>query len=149
MQIEIDFDVFKALTTMRDSELDSYNSVIRRLLALPEQAEVQSSEASRVMHAAVGVPLGLGYASNATEGASGMWFGKTHFPDGTKLRATYKGQTYLAEIKNGKWLDAMGIVRTSPSDAAGAISGTNVNGWKFWHAQVPPGTEWHRLDEFK
>jgi len=32
MQIDIDFDVFKALTILREGEGDSYNSVLRRLL---------------------------------------------------------------------------------------------------------------------
>ena len=79
----------------------------------------------------------------------GVWFGQTHFPEGTKFRATYKGKTYLAEIRGGTWVGDDGIVRRSPSDAAGAISGTNVNGWRFWHAQIPPSEDWHRLDEFK
>ena len=34
--IEIEFDVFKALTNLRESETVTYNEVIRRLLNLPE-----------------------------------------------------------------------------------------------------------------
>ena len=33
--IEIDFDVFKSLTMLREAETNSYNAVIRRLLKLP------------------------------------------------------------------------------------------------------------------
>jgi hypothetical protein len=79
----------------------------------------------------------------------GVWFGQVHLPEGTKLRATYKGRTYWAEIKNGNWLGEDRKERRSPSDAAGAISGTNVNGWRFWYAQRPGDPEWHRLDELR
>jgi predicted CopG family antitoxin len=34
MQIDIDFDVFKALTALRQSEIDSYNDVLRRVLLI-------------------------------------------------------------------------------------------------------------------
>ena len=33
--IEVDFTVYKELTYRRESETDTYNSVIRRLLSLP------------------------------------------------------------------------------------------------------------------
>lgn len=79
----------------------------------------------------------------------GVWFNGVHLPDSTKLRATYKGKTFLAEIKNGRWVDSDGITRTSPSEAASAISKTNVNGWRFWYALVPGDTLWIRLDELK
>jgi hypothetical protein len=130
MQIEIDFDVFKALTALRDSEVDSYNSVIRRLLNLPSGM--------------------MKLSDLATAGTRfGLWLGDVHFPEGTKFRATYKGQTYTAEIKNDKWVDQDGTPRNSPSEAAGAISGTNVNGWRFWHAQRPGDPTWRRLDDLK
>ena len=38
MQIEIDFEVFKVLTSLRESEADSYNAVIRRLLGLQTES---------------------------------------------------------------------------------------------------------------
>ena len=79
----------------------------------------------------------------------GVWFSNVHFPEGTRFRATYKGQTYLAEIRDGRWMGSDGISRNSPSEAAGAISGTSVNGWKFWHVQMPGDPSWRRLDELK
>lgn len=128
MQIEIDFEVFQRLTALRQSEGDSYNHVIRRLLEMPSGG------------------LTLGDVDRVLFGA---WFGNTHFPDGTKFRATYKGQTHFAEIKDGKWIGGDGISRSSPSNAASAISGTNVNGWRFWYAQRPGDPAWRRLDELK
>ena len=152
MQIEIDFDVYKALTLLRSDEADSYNHVLRRLLELPDSRTAQT--AAKVSH-----PLEKTIYSALqphTPGARGLgifregaWFGNIHFPEGSKFRGTYKGQTFFAEIKQGKWVGQDGIVRNSPSDAAGAISGTNVNGWKFWHVLKPGEATWIRIEELK
>ena len=164
MHIEIDFDVFKTLTSLRESETDSYNSVLRRLLSLPTQATFNAlfdaSELLEMNHPqrhknalADFVPDKLRpniTNRNALLGnLGGVWFGDTHFPDGTRFRANYKGQTHHAEIKDGRWVGQDGIVRRSPSDAAGAISHTNVNGWRFWSAMRPSDNDWARLDSFK
>lgn len=160
MQIEIDFDVFKALTAMRQSEADSYNAVLRRLLSLPvAQGLGALSGFSKSDH---GEPTVLNALARNLPSANllppqnallqalgGAWFSNTHFPEGTQFRATYKGRTYLAEIRDGQWVGQDGRVRNSPSEAAGAISGTNVNGWKFWHAKRPGEPGWTRIDELK
>lgn len=163
MQIDIDFEVFKALTALRQSEADSYNAVIRRLLKLDPQTVKNALDASSLAEgiarfsepnalarfaslAAATSPLNSNALLHALGGA---WFGNTHFPDGTQFRATYKGQTYYAEIREGRWIGADGVVRNSPSDAAGAISGTNVNGWRFWFVKRPGDPAWTRMDEFK
>ncbi len=130
MQIDVDFEVFKALTALRESEADSYSDVLRRVLNLPRRM---------MMLRDIGKPVvGLG-----------VWFGTVHFPEGTKFRATYKGQTFTAEIRDDRWVDQDGIVRKSPSEAAGAISGTNVNGWRFWYAQRPGEDCWNKLEDLK
>ena len=140
MQIEIDFDVFKELTARRHSETDSYNEVIRRLLNLPSiNLTPGLRDLAEVGHS--GMSRGLG--------GKGIWFSNVFFGDGTKFRATYKGRTYLAEIKDGRWVGQDGIERTSPSDAASSISGTNVNGWRFWFAKRPQDLDWVRMDEFR
>lgn len=130
MQVDIDFDVYKTLTTLRESEADSYSDVLRRVLGMPPRMARLGNPTQRVP-------------------AFGAWFGNVHFPDGTKFRATYKGRTFVAEIRGERWLDEQGISRTSPSDAAKAICGTNVNGWRFWHTQRPGEDDWHRLDALK
>lgn len=163
MQIDIDFAVFQALTAQRKGESDTYNAVLRRILKLPEQkpppATVVSKQASTVDWVARGSPPrnaveafaeGLEWDSVRKVAVSpGAWFDNTFFPNGTCFRATYKGRTFAAEIQDGCWIGSDGIVRTSPSAAAGAISNTNVNGWRFWHAQLPLDPSWRRLDELK
>jgi hypothetical protein len=163
MQIEIDFDVFKALTVMRQDEADSYNSVLRRVLKLPNQnallAAATGEFVNKVNAFASGDPPTNALAAHA-QGREwdnvrnallpqGAWFDNTFFPNGTRFRATYKGRTYTAEVRDGCWIDSDGLVRTSPSAAAGAISGTTVNGWRFWHGLMPGTSNWRRLDEFK
>jgi hypothetical protein len=142
MQIEIDFEVFKELTSRLKDERDTYNEAIRRLLTLPASdlsADLVSFE-----------PAGVASQSQGLLGTSpGVWYSNVFFPDGTVFRATYKGQTYYASIKESVWVDGFGLTRTSPSDAASAISKTNVNGWKFWFARRPYDADWARLDSLR
>lgn len=127
MQLEIDFDVFKALTAMRENEADSYNSVLRRLLKL----DSISDDFEQLL------------------AGKSLWLGNAEFPDGTKFRATYKGKTYHAQAADGRWVDSEGRERKSPSDAAFQITRTNINGWRFWNALRPGDTTWQRLDAFR
>ena len=141
MQIEIDFEVFKALTAQLRDERESYNDVIRRLLNFADHDLTSGGEVDWP-----GQPMVLQGLLGKTEG---VWFSNVFFPEGTRFRATYKGKTYTGQIKNLQWLDENGQVRTSPSDAANAVSDTNVNGWRFWFAQRPYDQDWRRLDEFR
>lgn len=149
MQIEIDFEVFKALTALRESESDSYNAVVRRLLKIdPKEAEILG--AGRVSKA---IDEALRNAKHRppppNDVAHGVWYGHVFLPEGTRFRATYKGQTHFGQIANGQWVDSEGVIRSSPSDAAGAISNTNVNGWRFWHVLLPGDPTWRKLEELK
>ena len=159
MQIEIDFTVFQKLTALRESESDSYNAVIRRLLKLAPTEESAALARAIRSYAKNRGHTGLFDAPGTLAAPipnplslippGGAWFDGIHFPDGTLFRATYKGATHHASINDGRWVSEEGIVRNSPSQAANAISQTNVNGWKFWHALIPGGPQWKRLDEFK
>jgi hypothetical protein len=155
VQIEIDFEVFKSLTNLRLTEADSYNAVIRRLLNLPNSTPrnalsgLEGPQANALAPFASTQRVQDSVPNALLTAIGGAWFGNTHFPEGTLFRATYKGQTFSAEVKNGLWIGQDGITRTSPSEAAGAISGTNVNGWRFWHAKRPGDPSWKRMDEFK
>jgi hypothetical protein len=128
MQIEIDFEVYKALTLRRQNEETTYNVVIRELLGLKEITDVSSK--------AIINPTGASYKG-------------TFLPDGTQLRATYKGRTYTAEIADGVWVDSDGNTRSSPSEAAGAITKTQVNGWTFWEVRRPSDGRWRKLNAIR
>ena len=142
MQIEIDFDVFKSLTVMRRDEDDSYNDVIRRLLQLPDK-DISGNLNNKLESGKPGSTRGLGGESR------GVYFSNIFFPNGTKFRANYKGRTFHARIENEIWTDGDGTQRKSPSEAASAISGTSVNGWKFWHVKRPNDDDWARLDDLR
>lgn len=44
-QIEIDFEVYKALVGQLESESDSYNDALRRLLSLPPRQRLAEQDA--------------------------------------------------------------------------------------------------------
>jgi len=131
MQIEIDFDVFKALTARRRDETHSYNEVIRELLGLADE------KATSLAAAAIdqSVPAKRSFHSRGVV-----------LPHGTQLRAIYKGRTYGAQIDDGRWIDDSGVEHTSPSAAAKDITHNSVNGLRFWQGKRPGDTNWYALD---
>jgi hypothetical protein len=123
--IEVDFDVFKALTMRRPSEEVTENDVLRRLLGLPSRK---------------GAALAPGVA------ASGDWVTKgVRFPAGTEFRAAYKGQTHLARVENSA-LVLNGKRFDTPSAAAMSITANKpVNGWTFWQCRLPGQAGWKMI----
>jgi hypothetical protein len=134
-QIDIDFDVFKALTALRQSEHHTYNEVLRDLLGLERTFGRKLGDSMSVMTRALGPAGGSGFVSRGL-----------YLPEGTMLRAKYKGVRFTASITNGRWRDADGNEHGSPSAAAQAITHTNVNGLRFWEAKRPSDVDWRRLD---
>lgn len=127
--IEVDFDVYKALMMRRPTEDVSENDVLRELLQL-----------SRVKAG----------AAPATEGpAPGDWITKgVRFPAGTEFRAHYKGQTHLGRVEAGA-LMLNGKPYDSPSSAAVSITGSSVNGWRFWEARLPGEAGWKMIESLR
>jgi hypothetical protein len=122
--IEVDFDVFKALTARRPSENVTENDVLRDLLGLtPKRPSAPSSGAS----------------------ASGDWITKgVRFPTGSEFRAQYKGQTFLGRVNNGA-LVLNGRRFDTPSAAAVSITNNPVNGWHFWQCRLPGQASWQMI----
>ena len=129
MTIDVDFDVFKALTLRRSTEEVTYNDVLRELLGLSPQKSP--------------VPLVTQVSGQ------GDWVTKgVRFPSGTEFRASYKGQTYYGKVESG------GLVFDnkrfhSPSAAAVAITGHPVNGWTFWECRMPGKSSWQMIKSFR
>ncbi len=125
--IDIDFDVYKALTIKRNVESDTYNDVLREILRLPRTL--------------VGIPA---KAAAATDGVK-VWVSKgVSFPDGTEFRANYKGQMHTARITGGRLiLDGKGG-SSSLSHAARLVTNTSVDGWTFWEVKRPADIEWRK-----
>lgn len=127
--IDIDFDVFKALTARRTSEQVTHNDVLRVLLRLP--------------------PAQLSPA-NPSEQASGPdWIAKgVRFPVGTEFRARYKGKIVTGHVDAGALL-VNGERFDSPSAAAISITGNSVNGWAFWECRIPGKSSWQLLKSLR
>ncbi len=126
--IEVDFDVFKALTARRSTEDVTENDVLRQLLRLPQRS-----------------------SSGVKSGTPGPedWVTKgVRLPVGTELRAAYKGQTYLARVATGA-LVLEGKQFNSPSAAAMSITRNPVNGWTFWQCRLPGEGRWMSLKELR
>ena len=122
--IDVDFDVYKALTLRRPSEDVTENDVLRELLGLPRSSKSTNA---------------------ATTPAPGDWVTKgVRFPAGTEFRANYKGQTYLGRVEGGA-LVLNGERFDTPSAAAMSITKNPVNGWTFWECRVPGRASWQIL----
>ena len=117
--IDIDFDVFKEITSRRTSESITPNDVLRDLFGLKKPPAPPLEEKGKAPWIAKGVV----------------------FPHGTEFRATHKGKIYNAIVQDGA-LILNGEKYYSPSNAAGAITGNPVNGWIFWECRIPGKQEW-------
>lgn len=136
--IEIDFDVFKKLTVMRETESVTYNDVIRRLLDMQSGSQPSVDE-SKPKH-------GFQFESPMSTDA---WTTKgVTFPAGTEFRANYKGQTVLGRVEAGS-LVVNGKRYDSPSAAAVAVTGNSVNGWIFWECKRPGNTSWQLITSLR
>ena len=122
--IDVDFDVFKAITMRRSSEDVTANDVLRHVLGLPSKKEPT-------------VP--------SSKSEAGDWITKgVRFPAGTEFRAKYKGQTWLGRVEGGA-LVMNGKRYDSPSSAAVSITDNPVNGWTFWECRLPGQGGWKIL----
>jgi len=122
--IDVDFDVFKAITMRRSSEDVTANDVLRHVLGLPSKKEPT-------------VP--------SSRSEAGDWITKgVRFPAGTEFRAKYKGQTWLGRVEGGA-LVMNGKRYDSPSSAAVSITDNPVNGWTFWECRLPGQGGWKIL----
>jgi hypothetical protein len=122
--IDIDFDVFKALTMLRTSEADTYNDVLRVLLKLtPLEKRPSVAEPTK----------GMAWVSKGVV-----------FPDGTEFRATYKGQNVTARVARGRLRGAGDKIATSLSHAARLVTQNSVDGWSFWEVKRPDDLKWQQ-----
>jgi predicted CopG family antitoxin len=130
--IEIDFDVFKKLTNMRETEHVTYNDVLRRVLGLKSGAS-----ADTILDRASG--------QEDARGSSGSWTTKgVTFPATTEFRATHRGKPISGRVEAGA-LVVNGKRYETPSAAAVAVTETSVNGWKFWECRLPGSSSWQLI----
>lgn len=132
--IQIDFDVFKALTLRRETEAVTYNDVLRALLGLP-------ASPTQTVPGATAPP--------EPRWSGGGWTVKgVRFPVGTEFRAQYKGATHTGQVVDGA-LVVGGRQFDSPSAAAVSITGSAVNGWVFWECRLPGESAWQLISRLR
>jgi hypothetical protein len=138
-RIEIDFDVFKALTSLRDAESITYNDVVRELLV---RLEYLKPVTKPILKLESTKPPTVPFASKGIT-----------FPHGTEFRAHYKGQVYMARVENGTIVfdnKSFSDRRFSSfSGAAVAITKHPVDGWIFWECRIPGEASWRRCNELR
>jgi hypothetical protein len=127
-QIDIDFEVFKELTSRRASENVTYNDVVRELLKLPQTPNSEKS---------------------ASNGSKPWVVSDTSFPVGSDFRTEYKGKVYLGTVKDGKLELSDGHRFSTPSAAAVYITNSNVNGWRFWKCRLPGTSQYLLLERLR
>jgi hypothetical protein len=129
-KIEIDFDVFKELTSKRDNESVSYNDVLRLLLGLESNQANVDKKKERISR------------------GKAWTVKRVTFPHGTEFRASYQGREYNAVVDDGA-LVFEGKRYTSPSPAAMAITNNSVNGWVFWECRFPGTSQWTSMNRYR
>jgi hypothetical protein len=128
--IDVDFEVYKQLTVRRATEHVTYNDVIRELLGLAQSAPAPS-------------------AAQGNGQSAGDWVAKgVRFPAGTDFRANYKGQVHTGRVESGALVLSNGKRFDSPSAAAVSITGSAVNGWRFWECRAP-GKSWQPIESLR
>ncbi len=65
-----------------------------------------------------------------------------------KIKASYKGKTYIARVRSNGTINYDGHIFTSPSLAGKAVVKRACDGWKFWKYRNKNG-EWVKLDELR
>jgi hypothetical protein len=130
--IEVDFEVYKALTVRRETVVMTENDVIRNLLGLNVNIDDVDVDVNDIV-----------------ESLLSSWTIKgVIFPKGTKFRAEYKARMYYGEVQNGE-LVVDGKRFKSPSSAATEITKNSVNGWKFWECKLPTSSAWRLISSLK
>jgi hypothetical protein len=147
--IDIDFDVFKALTTRRATPETTENDILRELLGLESGEDTDSKNTCQTLSGSV--PANSSKLENnevsTSTGFPWVWKGVS-FPHGTEFRASHRGRYYYASVNNGALVYG-GNRYKAPSTAGTAITGTSVNGWRFWKCKLPGERNWVLMDKMR
>jgi hypothetical protein len=133
--LQVDFDVYKAVFSRRANELVTENDVLRELLGLGSKKVEQPPQASQAA-----TPLAETREDWVVKGVC--------FPAGTEFRSTYRGQLYTGKVQVGA-LVVNNNRFESPSAAAVAITGSAVNGWRFWECKLPGKSTWQFIESLR
>ena len=151
--IEIDWDVFQAITARRPSQSTTPNAVLREIF----KKDIERLHEMRSKARPPTKNRGRNPARELVTKRSLItkWIS---FPHGTKLRGSYLGKIYYAEIDDGSIIvkDLTGNRRfPSLSKAAQAATAEEIksktvhSGWIFWEYLVPGAHVWRKAKKAK
>jgi len=138
--VEIDFDVFKALTIKRSSASVTENDVLRGLLNLPPLKQNGSEIGNKVGQQSVTENVDLPHGTGKPFIAKGV-----EFPHGTEFRMKYRAQWFYGKISDGALL-VNNKRYTAVSKPACDITGTSINGWICWECKFPGAENWQAIN---
>jgi hypothetical protein len=168
-QIEIDIDVHRFIESARIDFKESQNTILRRLLGIDRDQEIQSPEindsVSEMMNMTSDEPRYYNLANEISsyqdyilnkrirpkeQNATRDWIYRgARLREGAKLRKWSSNQKIEAIINNGS-IFINGEYYKSPSAAAMAVNGgINVNGWMFWEYLDESSMSWEKLSELR
>jgi len=134
--ITLSFDTHKHLNVLRNSETESFEAAIRRLLQLPSFASTETG------------------AAEPTKDVGRPWIAEdgTAIPHGTELQHVYKGTPYSATVEDGKLIyngeqfDSLSNAAHRVTAANGGSAVNKPNGWLFWKVLIPETNKWQPVD---
>ena len=150
--VEIDFDIHKAIEGERRSFSESPNTVLRRLLNLPELEAARTPLAQPKFTPVVSAKS----ASPAVpDGIARSWSSNgVILPHGTQLKMDYNRRTYTGEVRDGVW-HVEGKRFNSPSSAASGVALTkdgkltSLDGWIYWFVKRPGEISWTAIGQLR
>lgn len=126
--IIVSTDVFAALWARRQPGEDSENAVLERLLGLPKGPPLPAFPVTRPARE---------MQRPADGGIYNQMFG-VHFPPDFTIFRTYKGKSYSATVREGRWV-MDGVSYPSLFALSMAIADSQENPWVHWKYRDPKG----------
>ena len=151
--IEIDWDVFQAITARRPSQAITPNVVLREVF----KKDIERLHRLRPKAGSLARAQGLDPRKKQAQKRSLVtkWIS---FPHGTQLRGSYLGKIYRAEIDDGhiavKGLEGnqrfSSLSQAVRAATEGEIKNKTVHsGWSFWEYLVPDSHIWRKAKKAK
>ncbi len=127
--IDVDFDVYRELTSRRTSEEVSYNDVLRQLLGLPPKSFDPQAAKSQ--------------APTSDWKAGGLTFAEF-----TEIKLTHKGTVHQGRVEKGAFV-LKGKSYPALEELVNEITQGNPQDWIFWSQRKPGESTWTELKAFR
>lgn len=158
IRIPVDAEVLAELARRLRSPDESFNDLLRRWLGLPPRRPPESSgsktdsarESEWPRESAASPPDGSRTESReeSSRSAPPAPPSPLPLPDGSELRARYRGREIRGRVRDGA-VELAGRRFSSLSAAARHVTGHPVNGWRFFAVRPPGARDWLPADRLR